>query len=182
MNLIKKFRKKFRKDSKDHYKNFRIMIFCFVSGIGACFWIYSLLAELIFSNLSNQEVIKISLVLGVLLIAEYILASVFFLSLVASIKEGFSNIKDYSQKGLLWHLPRGLFWALIIGSAKGLAVGFGLDLFKKIFSEQFLELLGLSNQTSYTLFAVSLFGWVVTTLIFWFMLELALGLKVEFKN
>lgn len=193
--------RRLRRNSKHNSKNLRIMIVCLVLGVLIGFWASSRLISLVTSeDLSNLEVIKTSLLITLLLTAEYILASVFFISLVASIKKGFGNLKDYSQKGLLWHLSRGFLWAWAIGSGKGILVGFFFDSIKRLlFSEQFLKFLGLlpffiqasigsviesfglSEQSSPAMFATSLFGLVIIALASWFMLEFAIGLRSESK-
>lgn len=202
MNLIKRFRKNF----KNHPKNVGIMLLCIVSVLEGVFLISLLLAKLITENLGDYEVIKISLILIPLILLEYILASILVLHFIAITKEGFRNLKKNFQKGLLWQLRRGFIWALVTGAAKGVGIGFGLDVFKKVslfvdsangvgygfglklglyflkIIVQVLEFLGLFKQSSSTLFVVNLSGWIVSSLIFWFVVKLIIGLKAEFKK
>ena len=57
------------------------------------------------------------------LIGEYILISLIVISLTASIKGGYRNLKSYNERGLIWGLIVGLIWGLIGGLIVGLIVG-----------------------------------------------------------
>ena len=71
------------------------------------------------NNLISSDLINIYPILG-----EYILISLALISLVASFKRGYKNLKSYDEEGLIF----GLIWGLIGGLIGGLIFGliFGL--------------------------------------------------------
>ena len=73
-------------------------------------------------DLTSQDSINIYTI-----IIEYILISLALISLVASFKRGYNNLKSYEEYGLIFGLIAGLFFGLfsglIVGLFSGLIVG-----------------------------------------------------------
>ena len=69
-------------------------------------------------NLISKDLINLYPILG-----EYLLISLAIISLIASFKRGYKNLKSYGEEGLISGLISGLIVVLISGLISGLIVG-----------------------------------------------------------
>ena len=84
---------------------------------------WGLIKLILFEN-AEEEVFQFSQLINVYpIIGEYILISLFFISLVALFKGGYKNLNEYNEEGLIGGLIGGLIFGLIFGLICGLIGG-----------------------------------------------------------